>query len=106
MRDAVIDCARRGEPAVRLVDTGALPAVLACVVGEGDPIVTLEAMLVELRQRTARTALRATLGRDEGYRVEDIAVCVLALPPSADAARLAAWVTRRLGHAVETIERP
>src|SRR5262245_19090901 len=104
MRELVVECATRGEPVVQLVDTGALPAVLTCVVGTvtTDPIDALDAMLVELRHRTSRTALRE-LGRDEGYRIEDITACVLAVPPGLPGAQLAAWLGRRLGRTVEAI---
>jgi organic radical activating enzyme len=105
MRDELVELVRRCKPAQNLVDrSDGVPALMLCAVLElGDPIDALEVLLVELRERSSRQSVRA-LGRDEGYRIEDIARAVLGVP--ADGPRLAAWVERRLGHAVEVIERP
>jgi organic radical activating enzyme len=110
MREAVIARARGGEASTSL-DQGEPPGFVACVARapDGDPIDAMQALLVELRERSSRSSVRA-LGRDEGYRVEDIEVAVLAVPPDLDrhpgSARLAAWLKRRLAKHVEVIVRP
>jgi organic radical activating enzyme len=102
MADAVAELAARGEPFVGFAGS----ALRLCVTGQ-DP----EALLVGLRERSARPAVRA-LGRDVGYRIEDLARAVVAVPGDDGAwpaARVAAWLARRLGHPVDAIgviERP
>ena len=88
--------ANRGEPATKLLDSG----LIVCVVSDA-----LDELLDELRARSSRTHLRS-LGRDDGFRIEDATCAVLGVAPELDAPRLAAWLTRRLGHAVETVVRP
>lgn len=106
MRTSVTALAGRGLPSSELTD-GEPPVLLLCVSrpGNGDVIEVLDGMLGELRERSSRAQVRA-LGRDEGYRIEDLTSAVLAVPSGLEAARLGAWVQRRIGHAVEVIERP
>jgi organic radical activating enzyme len=96
------ELARRAEPMAALVGDEP-PALVVCVTSdERDPIAALEALMTELREVSSRGRVRA-LGRDEGYRIEDASELVLAVP--ADGPRLAAWLERRLGKPVATIQR-
>ncbi|MCX5744345.1 MAG: radical SAM protein [Proteobacteria bacterium] len=82
-----------GEPIARLEGNGERAALVVCVVG-GDR----EALLEQLRARSSRSFVR-TLGRDAGYRVEDIIEIVVA---NADPA----WFARRIGREVLAIAGP
>ena len=89
------EVAARGD-AIAALHEGEPPELELCVVGDDD-----EAVLEALRERSSRAAVRA-LGRDVGYRIEDIVEACVAAP---DAARVAAWLARRIGRDVEAIER-
>jgi organic radical activating enzyme len=106
MRELVAAAARRGEVITRLVEAPE-QALLVGVTREsgGEPIAALEGLLVELRERSSRTHVR-TLGRDEGYRIEDITCAVLGVPDGLEAAALGRWVQRRLAKPVDVIVRP
>jgi hypothetical protein len=93
---AVVEWAHRGVPMAAFGD-GEPPDLDVCVVGDDG-----EAALDALRERSSRPAVRA-LGRDVGYRIEDIVDVAVAAP---DGERVAAWLARRIGRDVEAISRP
>jgi len=98
----------RAEPGARFVSVGAMPPRLElCVVIEsvvpalpGEIERVGETLLSALREHSSRSALRA-LGRDEGYRIEDLTAIAVAMSNERDAHRLATWLARRVGHDVE-----
>jgi len=97
--------ARAGDAGAWLVDVEGAPPELVVVVAAEDR----DELLVALRDRSSRAAVRL-LGRDVGYRVEDLrAVCVATAASSSaggTASELACWLERRIGHPVETVTRP
>lgn len=97
----LVGLARDGVTRAYLTDASPPDLVVAGAVEPGDH--AGEALLAALRATSARPALRA-LGRDEGYRVEDLAGLAIAVPAAGDG--VARWLARRLGRTAEVVERP
>ena len=60
----------------------------------------LEDAFEALRHASSREQVR-TLGRDQGYRIEDIETIVVGVPPAAESAPLEVWLRRRLPRTAE-----
>lgn len=99
--------ARVGEETLRLRGDEP-PALMVALRSDGRDLGALERLFEDLRARSSRVHLRQALGVDHGFRIEDAASVVLAVPPEADGAALERWLGRRLDRAsaFERITRP
>lgn len=97
------DLARTGRTHAALADGDPPSLVVAGAVAEGASTYDRgEAILDALRAASARPAVRA-LGRDEGYRVEDLEALTIAVTPEHDGPAIARWLARRLARDAATI---
>ncbi len=81
---------------LRALEGGESPTLLVAVhASRPEPMRALEEAFEALRHASSREQVR-TLGRDQGYRIEDLETVVLGIPAAVEHAPLEAWLRRRL----------